>query len=107
MTTSDNEQLLEENLEVDLEEGLLNLEQKQVPKKNINHKKQELQKQLFENFLQNSSFQKFDNIHRKILAFLGVSFNKIAGRETCNSIKKRPSCFPVNIENFLRTAFSI
>ena len=32
-------------------------------------------------------------------------FNKVAGLQTCNYIKKRlqHSCFPVNIKKFLRT----
>ena len=34
-------------------------------------------------------------------------FNKVAGLKACNFIKKRlkHSCFPVNIEKILRTAF--
>ena len=34
-------------------------------------------------------------------------FNKVAGLQTCNFIKKRlqDSCFPVNVAKFLRTAF--
>ena len=39
---------------------------------------------------------------------VGVSFNKIAGLQACNSIKKRlqHSCFPVNIEKFFNNSFS-
>ena len=37
---------------------------------------------------------------------VGVPFNKVAGLQGCNFIKKRLEyrCFPVNIANFLRTA---
>ena len=36
-------------------------------------------------------------------------FNKVAGLQTCNFIKKwlQHRCFPVNVANFIRTAFSI
>ena len=35
-------------------------------------------------------------------------FNKVAGPQTCNFIKKRfqHRCFPVNVTKFLRTPFS-
>ena len=40
---------------------------------------------------------------------VGVSFNKIAGLQACNSIKKKLQhrCFAVKIEKFLRTDFSM
>ena len=39
---------------------------------------------------------------------VGISFNKVAGLDACNIIKKRlkNKCFFVNIAKFLRTVFS-
>ena len=46
----------------------------------------------------------FLNIHRKTPVLEPLS-NKFAGLQACNLIEKRlqDRCFPVNIENFLRT----
>ena len=46
----------------------------------------------------------FLNIHRKTPVLEPLS-NKFAGLQACNLIEKRLQhrCFPVNIENFLRT----
>ena len=61
------------------------------------------QKYLFVDVLQNSCFSKFRNIHRKT-PVLESLFNKEAA---CNFIKKRlqQRSFPLNIVEFLRTAF--
>ena len=58
--------------------------------------------------LQNRSSLKCPNIHRKI-SVLGSLFNEVAGLQTWNFIKRwlKYRCFPVNVVNFLRTAFSI
>ena len=67
-----------------------------------------LQKPSFADVLQNRSSLKHPNIHRKT-SVSGSLFNKVAGLQTWNSIKKwlKYSCFPVNVVNFFRTAFSI
>ena len=46
---------------------------------------------------------------RHLCCCVGFSYNKIAGLQACNSIKKRlqQSCFFVNIDKFFRTTFSI
>ena len=58
--------------------------------------------------LQNRTSLKCPNIHRKI-SVLGSLFNEVAGLQTWNFIKRwlKYRCFPVNVVNFLRTAFSI
>ena len=58
--------------------------------------------------LQNRSSLKCPNIHRKI-SVLGSLFNEVAALQTWNFIKKwlKCRCFPVNVVNFLRIAFSI
>ena len=68
------------------------------PRRNINSKKQELQKQLFADFFSNTCFPVLESLIRKV-----------AGLEARKSIKRRLQhrCFPVNIAKFLRTAFSI
>ena len=57
-------------------------------------------------FYKRSCSQKFRNIQRKI-PDLESLFNKAAGREAFNFIKKRLQlrCFPLNIAKFLRTPF--
>ena len=57
---------------------------------------------------QNRSSLKCPNIHRKT-PVLHSLFNKVAGLLTSNFIKKwlKRRCFPVNVANFLRTAFFI
>ena len=78
------------------------------PRRNINSKKQELQKQLFADFHQNKCSLKFCSIYRKTTVLESL-FKKVAGLEARKSIKERLQhrCFPVNIAKFLRTAFSI
>ena len=43
------------------------------------------------------------------IAYRREAVNEVAGFKICNFIKKRlrHSCFPVNVANFIRTAFSI
>ena len=88
----------------------------------VNSKKQELQKQLFADFYQNSvlknfaifsgfktcNFLKRRHQHR-CFRVLESLFKKVAGFEARKSIKRRHQhrCFAVNIANFLKTAFSI
>ena len=50
--------------------------------------------------------KKSGNIHRKT-PVLESLFNKVAGLQSCNFIKKRPQhmCFPMNIAKFLKTSF--
>ena len=70
----------------------------------------ELKEQLFADLLQIRCSQKFRNIHKKT-PVLQPLFNKVPclSLKACNFIKKRlwHKCFPVNIANFLRTAFFI
>ena len=67
-----------------------------------------LQKHSFADVVQNRSSLECANIHRKT-PVLDSLFNKVAGLQTCNSIKNglQHRCFPVNVANFLRIAFSI
>ena len=53
-----------------------------------------------------SSKQVFRNIHRKT-SVLKSLFNKVAGHQNCNFIKKRlqQRCFPVKFSKLLRTLF--
>ena len=46
------------------------------------------------------------NIHQKTLVLKSL-LNKVAGRKTCNFIKKRLQhrCFPVNFGKFIKTYF--
>ena len=59
-------------------------------------------------FLQNRCSLKFSNIHRKTTVLESL-LNKVAGLKACNFIRKRlqRKCFPLNIVNFLRTAFFV
>ena len=74
--------------------------------KNLHHICLAVQKQPFANFLQNWCSQKFRNIHRKT-PVLESLFNKVAGLQVCNFIKKRLQhrYFLLNIAKFLKTAF--
>ena len=67
-----------------------------------------LQKLSFADVLYNRSSLKCPNIHRKT-PLLDSLFNKVAGPQTCNFIKKwlQHRRFPENVSNFLRTAFSM
>ena len=64
-----------------------------------------LEKQSLEVFYKKICSQKFPNIHRKT-SVLESLFNKVAGLQACNFIKKRYQhrCFPVNISKFSRTS---
>ena len=64
-----------------------------------------IQKQPFTDFLQNTCFLKFLNTHRKT-PVLESLFNKVADLKARNLIKRDfNTCFPVNIEKFLRIVF--
>ena len=67
-----------------------------------------VQKQPFAYVLQTRCSYEFRNVHRKTPTLESL-FNKDAGLQACNFIKKRLKrrCFPVNIAEFLRTAFFI
>ena len=76
-----------------------------VPKANWQGTK--TKKQPFEFFLRNRCSWKFRNVHRNT-PVLESLFNKGAGLKGCNFIKERLQrrCFPVNVAQFLRIAFS-
>ena len=63
-----------------------------------------IQKQPSEVFCKNRCSSKIHKIHRKTPVFQSL-FNKVAGLQACNFIKKRlqHSCFPAKFANFLRT----
>ena len=60
------------------------------------------QKQPPEVFCKKRCSEKFRKITLKI-PVLESLFNKVAGLKTCNFIKKRQRCFPVEFAKFLRT----